>query len=447
MTPLEKANAQLDEMFDNLAIVDADENKFVKNDTKPIITGICKEWWNILTPDALSVESLHSTLNSIINTTIKPASRDIFNFARFTPPDRISVLILGQDPYHTDEHADGLAFSSKMDQCPPSLTNIIKALNKSGFKASHTRLTSWAAQGVLLLNTALTVLPGQPESHLQLWKPYMNLLLNNISSYYTSRGSKLVVMLWGKKAEQYENYFKNHVVLKYKHPSPLAGDFSDCPNFLECNNHLVNMGKTPINWNIDDSSFCEVYTDGSSYPNKTGPEVQSGYSAIFTAGQFSKLKLYGKTPNKPPYYSNNIRAEGTALFLALFKLSKLPAENRRVIHVITDCEFWIKMINEHIPNWVLRGGDNAINAQKNPDIVKELWKLYTDLRETSFIVFSHVYSHDKKKNSKQHKQSTEYRRFFYNKLADSLANHARYTLQNGDYGELNSPMIFDGESF
>jgi uracil-DNA glycosylase len=447
---LKQINEQLDELFDNLEITD--EKKQVPNKAvPPVIAGIHPQWWNILAPNTEVSTILQNTLNSIANVNIKPVHRDIFNFARFTPPDKIKVIILGQDPYHTENHAHGLSFSSQQSDTPKSLGSIFKALIKSGFievKSNTNNLSNWSAQGVLLLNTALTVLENTPESHLKLWEPYMHELLTNLSRCHTAKSQKLVVILWGKKAHAYAKYFTEHHVLQYQHPSPLAGDFSGCPNFIECNKLLESMGKTPIQWNPEYNAWVEVYTDGSSYPNLTGPDVQSGYSAIFTGGIYKHLKIYGKTVNEPPYYSNNIRAEGTAIIKALQRVASLPKNNRQVLHLVTDCEFWIKMIKEHIPAWTASGGLESFESHKNPDIVRELWNTYCNLiNDGTFITISHVYSHDKKGGSKHPKESTEYRRFFYNKLADSLANYIRQKFQNGQYGEMISPLEFDGQKF
>ena len=448
---LKEINAKLDNMSmndDELLFAETKQEKKAK--IPPIIDGISPAWWSILTPDTKTSEILQTTLNSISKANIKPIHRDVFNFARFTPPDNIKVVILGQDPYDTVTHAHGLAFSSQHVDTPKSLGNIFKALKHSkiitDYPPKTNSLLNWAAQGVLLLNTALTVLSDQPESHLKLWQPYMNILLRNISASALAKNTRLVVILWGKKAQAYADHFSDHHILTYKHPSPMAGDFTECPNFTDCNNILARSGSSPINWNPDFNAFVELYTDGSSYPNLTGPDVQSGYSVIFTRGALAPLKLCGKTINEAPHYSNNIRAEGTALLKALGRVYKLPLENRRVLHIVTDCEFWITMLREYIPKW-MEIGESYVDTHKNPDLVKAIWKLYCDIQEDTFITISHVYSHDKKVGSKTPKHGTEYKRFFYNKLADSLANYSRQKFSHGQEGEFIQPMEYNGEKF
>lgn len=453
---MQSVNDQLNEMFDSMDVSDVlkmrdlSSNPNKKNPVKaPRVTyGINEDWWRLLTPTPEASTLLQETIAAVINEDIKPSSIDILNFARFTPPSQIKVIIIGQDPYDTQNHAHGLAFSSQQINTPRTLGNIYKALIESKIintLPSTNNLTSWAAQGVLLLNTALTTLTDKPEAHLNTWGPYMRCLLGTLASNYQN----LVVILWGKKAEVYESYFANHIILKYKHPSPAAGNFADCPNFIEANNILTSLGKTPINWNPDINTWVEVFTDGSSLPNKTGPEVQSGYSAIFTAGSLAHLKLYGKTPNTEPHYSNNIRAEGTALYRAMLKVSMMPLESRMLFHIVSDCEFWINMLRTWVPAWIERGGINEIQNHKNPDIVKDIWLLYCALINSgTYIVLTHVYSHDKeikgKKSSTLARESTEYRRFLFNKLADALANHIRVKFQNGQYGEMTTEMECNG---
>lgn len=463
---------KIDEMFENIEIKTELPKETGKKFNPPIIAGISKEWWDILIPTPEIGETLQVTLNKIAGVEVRPIHRDVFNFARFCDPKRIKVLILGQDPYDTESHAHGLAFSSQQSNTPKSLGNIFKALdNTVGIyvneivegkskavrlkKPKTNNLMGWTTQGVILLNTALTVLPDKPKSHVELWRPYITELCKSIDQYVLSQGHKLIVILWGKEAEKFEGLFRNSHILKYHHPSPLAGDFSDCPNFIECDKLLTLMDRHPVVWSPDYQCWCEVYTDGSSLPNHTGPDVASGYSAIFTEGAYKGLKIYGRTSNEPPYYSNNIRAEGTALIKAMERVLMLNSFNRQTLHIVTDCEFWINMINTWIPSWIERSGLEIIteyekntHTHKNPDIVRSIWLLLSKLKETgTFVVISHVYSHDKKKSSKTDKRGTEYARYIYNKLADALANHVRTKLQNGQYGEMTSVMECEGFKF
>ncbi len=170
---------KLDDMFDNIEESHTFEEKKTSSHEyiPPVISGITHEWWKILAMTSDMGNLLQNTLNKFATVDIRPSHRDILNFARFCDPNKIKVLILGQDPYDTEYHAHGLAFSSQQSNTPRSLSNIFKALAKSNLlydatgkpgkqSTSTNNLTSWAAQGVVLLNTALTVLPKQPKSHL-----------------------------------------------------------------------------------------------------------------------------------------------------------------------------------------------------------------------------------------------------------------------------------------
>lgn len=418
------------------------ENTFVNfaiNDEKPkskstpsITNGISDEWIDVLIPDHKTSGILQLILDEIADLDIKPNYRDIFNFAKFTPLGSIKVIILSQEPHATDSHAHGLAFSSQMTESTEVLNAIYEELLKTGIiqnKPVTNNLISWAAQGVLLLNTSLTVLANKPGSHTKLWEPYMNILLESLAQ----KLSKTLII--AESSEKIRYIFKNHYVVLMSTP-------------LDFKNYDIALGQNKINWNPDANTWVEVYTDGSSYPNTTGPAVESGYSAIFTAGKLAHLKIFGRTTNEAPYYSNNIRAEGTALLRALQRTSTLPVGERLVLHIVTDCEFWIKMIKEYIPNWIKKGGMEALKNYKNPDLTEDIWKTYCGLQKSgTFITISHVYSHDKKKGSKHPQFSSVYRQFVFNKLVDALANHARKTLKNGQYGEMYTLLEFNGEKY
>ena len=164
-------------------------------------------------------------------------------------PAQTKVVILGQDPYHTPGKADGLAFSIPRDFAGrlDSLGNIFKEIEHDiGQPRSQTALTDWADQGVLLLNTALTVPPGKPKAHAKLgWSTLVKQVLAQLNN--TPRA----FILWGAPAAKYANGLKeHHLVLKSAHPSPLSayrGFFGSRP-FSKVNQWLIEQGQQPINW-------------------------------------------------------------------------------------------------------------------------------------------------------------------------------------------------------
>lgn len=216
---------------------------------------ISKSWDNALGKDGLELcENIYLQAIEKFST---PKKEDVFNAFKLTNFDGVKVLVLGQDPYPNPEHAHGLAFSSRAEKCPQSLRNIFKVINKN-FKKEYDfqkwELSSWAEQGVFLLNTALTFYDEKNQNKiLKLWKPFIDLVLEKLAQ----RNKPLVVMLWGNKAIEralpiFENK-ENILVLTASHPSPLGankGDnaFMKCEHFSECNNFLKKNNLTEINW-------------------------------------------------------------------------------------------------------------------------------------------------------------------------------------------------------
>lgn len=187
--------------------------------------------------------------------TVYPKNGDIFNAFNHTPFDKVKVVILGQDPYHGQGQAHGLSFSvQKGIAVPPSLKNIYKELSEefSDFKTpNHGDLTSWADQGVLLLNATLTVRAHEAGSHQNKgWE----IFTDHVISVLSAQRSGLVFLLWGRYAQQKESLIdtKKHFVLKAAHPSPFSAynGFFGSNHFSKANEILKKEGLTPINWQI-----------------------------------------------------------------------------------------------------------------------------------------------------------------------------------------------------
>ena len=186
---------------------------------------------------------------------IFPPMNDIFNAFRFCPYEKVKVVILGQDPYHGEGQAHGLAFSVKKGvEPPPSLKNIFKELTDDVGVAppSHGCLESWAKQGVFLLNTALTVRKGQPLSHRgKGWETFTD----HVISILSKRDKPMVFLLWGSNARSKKPLIDRtkHLVLEAPHPSPLSAfaGFFGCKHFSKANAFLREKGETPVDWSID----------------------------------------------------------------------------------------------------------------------------------------------------------------------------------------------------
>lgn len=188
---------------------------------------------------------------------VYPPADDIFNAFHFTPLSKVKVLILGQDPYHEEHQAHGLSFSVPPDQndIPPSLQNIYKELNEDlGCKIPNNGyLKEWADQGVLMLNTVLTVRAHQANSHQgKGWEKFTDAVIQAVNN----QDRPIVYMLWGKQAQSKIPMLTNpkHLILKAPHPSPLSAyrGFFGCRHFSKANKFLEENGVTPINWQISD---------------------------------------------------------------------------------------------------------------------------------------------------------------------------------------------------
>ena len=186
---------------------------------------------------------------------IYPPKADVFNAFRYTEFDQVKVVILGQDPYHGPNQAHGLAFSVRPNvQIPPSLQNIYKELSQdiAGFQIpNHGYLVNWAQQGVLLLNTVLTVEQGRAHSHANFgWETFTDHVIATLNQH--TQG--LVFLLWGSHAQKKGQFIdrQKHCVLTAPHPSPLSAHrgFFGCHHFSCTNQYLIQQGKTPINWSL-----------------------------------------------------------------------------------------------------------------------------------------------------------------------------------------------------
>ena len=186
--------------------------------------------------------------------TIYPPMYDIFNAFKYTSYSDVKVVILGQDPYHGKGQAHGLCFSVlKGVNPPPSLVNIYKELNNdTGFQIpNHGELTKWAKEGILLLNTTLTVREASPNSHKgKGWETFTD----NVISILNDREKPIVFLLWGGNARSKKALItnKNHLILETVHPSPLSayGGFFGCGHFSKTNRFLEENNIEPIDWQV-----------------------------------------------------------------------------------------------------------------------------------------------------------------------------------------------------
>ncbi|MEP4888559.1 MAG: uracil-DNA glycosylase [Aliiglaciecola sp.] len=187
---------------------------------------------------------------------IYPPTESVFNAFKMTLFADVKVVILGQDPYHGPDQAHGLSFSVESAvKIPPSLRNIYKELAQDipGFVIpSHGNLQQWAEQGVLLLNSVLTVEQGKANSHAKIgWEIFTDKVISELSQHRDG----LVFLLWGSHSQKKGQLVDHsrHYVLKAPHPSPLSAHrgFLGCKHFSQANQLLTEQGQSPINWQID----------------------------------------------------------------------------------------------------------------------------------------------------------------------------------------------------
>ena len=199
--------------------------------------------------------SLHDFLKKEYFTQeIYPGMFNIFNAMKHTAYNDVKAVIIGQDPYHEPGQAHGLSFSvQKGTPIPPSLLNIYKELESDlGIPpAPHGELTKWADNGVLLLNSVLTVRRGQANSHKGMgWETFTN----NVIKKLNEREKPIVFLLWGRNAKEKIPFITNpaHLVLTAAHPSPLSAynGFFGCRHFSKCNECLKSKGIEPVDWKI-----------------------------------------------------------------------------------------------------------------------------------------------------------------------------------------------------
>lgn len=222
------------------------------------MAAISNDWLEPLTPEFRKpyYANLYQTVRNEYNShQVFPNADDIFNAFAFTPLANVKAVILGQDPYHNDGQAHGLCFSVKPDVAvPPSLVNIYKELQEDlgCYVPNHGYLKKWADQGILLLNTVLTVRAHQANSHRGIgWEEFTDAAIRILNE----QDRPIVFILWGRPAQMKKAMLNNpkHLILEAPHPSPLSayrGFFGSRP-FSQTNKFLEMNGVEPIDWQIE----------------------------------------------------------------------------------------------------------------------------------------------------------------------------------------------------
>ncbi len=223
---------------------DLNLRELIQNDWKIILKSCFEQEWMIQLERTLASEYRHHV--------VYPPSSDVFRSLRLTTFADVKVVIIGQDPYHGEGEAQGFSFSVPQGvKMPPSLRNIFKELAADlGSNRSQTDLSDWAGQGILLLNSVLTVRANAPGSHAKIgWQQFTSYIIQALNA----REKPIVFMLWGNYAQQMGKHIdaSKHFVIRSSHPSPLSanrgGWFGSKP-FSSANEFLVKSGMEPILW-------------------------------------------------------------------------------------------------------------------------------------------------------------------------------------------------------
>lgn len=200
-------------------------------------------------------ELTHFVDNEYATKTVFPARENVMNSMRYTPLKNVKVVIVGQDPYHGVGEAHGLSFSVNPGiKVPPSLQNIYKELNRDLglYIPNNGYLLKWAKQGVLLLNSVLTVVKDTPGSHRNKgWETFTDEVIKTVND----KSEPVVFLLWGNYAKEKKELITNpnHLVLESSHPSPFSVryGFDGCSHFSKANDFLKQNNITPIDWQIE----------------------------------------------------------------------------------------------------------------------------------------------------------------------------------------------------
>lgn len=431
--------------------------------TQLILEGISQKWLDIIYTDETKtlLDSIVETLESVETT---PLPAKWFEWARLTDVDDIKCVLLGQDPYPKDGWAHGLSFSCKSD-VPPSLKNIYKCLMYQELISEMPvtgDLTTWAMQGVLMLNAGLTTIAGTTAKHMKYWKPYTTLIIQRLCEYYENKGDQITFMLWGNFAKKFSDVIDEdfHIVLNWIHPSPLAQNsagpadkFINCSHFADLNKFLVSEGHSPIDWdpigedtpedalekNDEQPGLVQkmktfkitplkhsAFTDGGAHPNNKSINSVAGYASVFVSGPLRDTRIYGNLCNKE-HNASNIRAEGMAIIrtLELVNKCKDPWDE---FDIITDCKFWVDMLERYMPRW----DSTKFKEKSNPDLTMRLWRVWKAVGNKGVVRVLHMNSHGKSGWNKFPEGSYERYCYEQNDYVDKLCNYSRLDMEKGD---------------
>jgi len=364
---------------------------------------------------------------------LAPAEGLVFEFLRYFGPDGALVLIMGQDPY--PQNAQGICFSIPHgDPLKGSLKSIICNLQQAGLACSHFRirddpssgevgsgdLRGWAAQGVLLLNAALTNQAGVRRKHRGYWEAFTSRFVRALTEHAAGAGRSLICMLWGKDARAFAgDAAASHHVYQWTHPSPMinarlpsGSRFENAPHFKDANAALRAQKLRPVEW--DPLCITYAFTDGSCLRNGQ-PDAEASFAAFVLTGPLRNVEVAGRVaPHEYAFVDESEPLKGFApvagtegvltnnrgeyLAWCWVLLLLLRGGGRGRVEVASDCNLFIQTMANWLPARRTRGRETEL---KNLDLVLIAERLLRDLRSAigagdEGVRLTHVNSHQKR---------------------------------------------------
>lgn len=366
--------------------------------------------------DLLTGDDLGSVLVSVLARveaersakTIYPDRCDLFRAFRMLPCNEdenpiVKIVVIGQDPYH-DGSADGMSFSCR-GKIPPSLRNVYKSMQKSGMVTTiptSADLEPLAAQGVLLLNATLTVIKGEPKSHLDIWAKYTDMLVRRIADKYPDA----IFMCWGTDAKSKMHGVNVKHILTWGHPSPVSSanksevnphHFIHCDHFKLANHILEDSGSIPIDYNklllitptMMPSTHDYLGVDGGARKNGD-PMCKCSWGICYVGESGNPAVMAGLVDGDAQ--SNN-RGE----LMAMLRGMQLAAnvDTRRPLVIVCDSKYVIGVITDWAKKWFADPVKHKLHEKKNIDLIQPCMTAYDTLRAKREVIVVHINSHEK----------------------------------------------------
>lgn len=401
-----------------------------------ILQNISTDWLNII----------YKGETKDIYKNIQPNDANWFNCFRTNKLDDIKVIIVSNDLY-----------SNK------SLLNIYKCLvhckEIKKIPDNNGSLTNWAEQGVLVLNLKdhnnKNKILKLPEN---LWELYTQKIIELICYYHYEKNRQLIFMLWGDFAQKLKKYIDAdfHIILEWGHPSATQNVKNKKLNFIYCNHfthsnkllqdddeqainwnsiNTINVSRESVEYNVRNSAKNTLnvninhhiaFTDGGAHPNNKSSKSRAGWAACFVSGIYKDKLIYGNL-DISKYYASNIRAEGYAIIRVMELVNECDKPWNKLT-IITDCMFWIDMVEKYMKKWK----SDVFDVKSNTDFTRRMWDLYNKLSINGKVAFMHVKSHNK--DGWRDFGAGTFERFCYDKndCVDKICNHARTKLNPTD---------------